>query len=54
MKLLADECCAAPLVKLLRDEGHNVLYVMENMRGTTDAEILNLAHKEQRIPANRR
>lgn len=40
MKLLADECCDAGLVKALRDEGYDVTYVLESMRGASDIEVL--------------
>jgi predicted nuclease of predicted toxin-antitoxin system len=49
MKFLADECCDAALVRALRADGHNVLYVMESMRGATDEEILSRAFAEDRI-----
>jgi len=49
MKFLADECCDAALVRALRADGHNVLYVMESMRGATDEEILSRAFAEDRV-----
>ena len=41
MKLLADECCYAALVAALRLDGHDVLFVVDSLRGSTDDEILN-------------
>ena len=39
MRFLADECCDAALVDALRDDGHDVLYAVESLRGATDDEI---------------
>ena len=49
MKFLADECCDAGLVKSLRDNGHDVLYIMEEKPGATDEEVLLLALDNNRI-----
>lgn len=49
MKFLVDECADAQLVEFLRAKGHDVLYVMESMRGETDDVILATAYQEQRI-----
>ena len=49
MKLLADECCDAGLVKALRDEGYDVTYVLESMCGASDLEVLQQAWNEKRI-----
>ena len=49
MKFLADECCEASLIAHLRKDGHDVVYVLESMRGATDAEILRRAFEEKRI-----
>lgn len=49
MKFLADECCDAELVSLLRSEGHDVLYVMEFEPGALDKEVLEKAFTEERI-----
>lgn len=49
MKFLVDECADEQLVEHLRANGHDVLYVMETMRGATDDVILNRAYQEQRI-----
>ncbi len=40
MRFLADECCDAALVDALRDDGHDVLYAIEALRGATDDDIL--------------
>ena len=49
MKLLADECCDASLVQALRDDGHDVLYAADSLRGLPDTEVLGRAHAEQRL-----
>jgi predicted nuclease of predicted toxin-antitoxin system len=49
MKFLADECCEAPLVQALRDEGHDVLYAQESLRAATDDQLLHLALAQNRI-----
>ncbi|MEZ4663521.1 MAG: DUF5615 family PIN-like protein [Caldilineaceae bacterium] len=49
MRLLADECADTQLVEFLRTQGHDVLYVMEVMRGETDGAILAKAYAEERI-----
>jgi hypothetical protein len=43
MRFLADECCDEGLVSALRADGHDVLYVLEVMRGATDDVILERA-----------
>lgn len=49
MKFLADECCDADLVSLLRSEGYDVAYVMEFQPGALDKEVLEKAFAEDRI-----
>ncbi|CAN5510116.1 hypothetical protein BH23BAC4_BH23BAC4_14210 [soil metagenome] len=49
MRLLADECCDAPLVKALLDEGHDVAYVLTEMPGALDREVLKRAYMERRV-----
>lgn len=49
MKFLADECCNAGLVSLLRSDGHDVLYVSEIKPGALDNEVLEKAFTEDRI-----
>ena len=49
MRLLADECCDAPLVDALRAGDHDVLYAVETLRGLSDNEILDRAFSEQRL-----
>lgn len=49
MNFLADECCDAPLVEALRIDGHDVLYVIETLRGEPDKKILDRAFNENCI-----
>jgi predicted nuclease of predicted toxin-antitoxin system len=49
VKLLADECCDAGMVAALREDGHDVLYAMEDLRGASDEEPLALAMAEERL-----
>ena len=47
-RLLADENCPAPSIRLLRARGFDVLSVAEVQPGMTDVEVLQLASSEQR------
>ena len=49
MRFPADECCDAALVGALRDDGHDVLYAVESLRGVTDDEVLHQAFSERRV-----
>ncbi|MCL0079971.1 DUF5615 family PIN-like protein [Dehalococcoidia bacterium] len=49
MKFVADECCDAGLVSLLRSDGHEVVYVKEFRPGALDKEVLEKAFAEERI-----
>lgn len=40
MKFLADECCDSGLVASLRDDGHDVAYVIEGKTGISDDDVL--------------
>lgn len=48
MRLLADENIPAPLVKTLRQQGIDLLYVAELHSGLSDADVLALPAKEGR------
>ena len=48
MRFLADECCDTGLVASLRDDGHDVLYILEENPGVSDDEILLDAYNEGR------
>ena len=49
MRFLADECFDHGLVGILRNEGYDVLCVLESKRGATDDDVLALAFDERRI-----
>jgi len=49
VRFLADECCDAGLIDALRDDGHDVLYATESLRGETDEALLRRAFVESRI-----
>jgi predicted nuclease of predicted toxin-antitoxin system len=49
MKFLADECCDLSTVDLLRDEGHDVIYIPENEPGISDSAVLLKSFKQNRI-----
>jgi len=49
VRWLADECVDAPLIRQLRDAGHDVAYIVEGDAGATDAEIISRAHAESRL-----
>jgi predicted nuclease of predicted toxin-antitoxin system len=49
VRWLADECVAAPLVASLRAAGHDVLYVVEAAAGLSDADVIALALRENRL-----
>jgi len=52
MNLLADECCDAAMVEALRADGHDLLYVLESLRGAPDEEVLARAFSEGRLLIN--
>lgn len=49
MRFLADENVPLPSITLLRQSGHNVLAVSEDLSGAADAAVLERAVVEQRI-----
>lgn len=49
MRWLVDECVDAELVKRLRQEGHDVVYVAADGSGSTDPQVLLRAREEERI-----
>jgi len=48
MKILADENISRLLVERLRQEGHEVLYIMEIARGSKDSTVLEMASQRER------
>jgi len=51
MRILANENFPGPVVRALRELGHDVLWVKEIMRGAGDVEVLSRARAERRILA---
>jgi predicted nuclease of predicted toxin-antitoxin system len=49
MRLLADECCHVELVKILRDHGHDVVYIAEAQPSIVDTDVLSLATSLSRV-----
>lgn len=49
MRLLADEGVDAAIVALLREDGHDVVYVAELFPGITDEAVLELANGDERV-----
>jgi len=49
VKLLADECCPARIVRALRDVGFDVIYIFETARGSSDEQVASMAIAENRI-----
>lgn len=49
MNFLADESCAGPVVRALREAGHDVVAIAEVASGATDDEVLERALKEKRV-----
>jgi|SRR5579875_1184038 len=55
MNFVADESCAGPVIRALREAGHNVVAIAEVAKGATDEEVLERALNEKRtlIPEDR-
>lgn len=49
MKFLADECCDVVIVEGLRQDGHDVFFVAESMRGAKDQVVLQTGADQSRI-----
>src|SRR5258707_7461184 len=49
MNFLADESCAGPVVRALREAGHDVVAIAEVARGATDQQVLERALNEKRV-----
>ena len=49
MNFLADESCAGPVVRTLREAGHDVVAIAEVARGATDEQVLELALNEKLV-----
>jgi predicted nuclease of predicted toxin-antitoxin system len=49
MRLLANENIPFDLVRALREDGHDVLWIRNEAPGSADSEVLALAQEEERI-----
>ncbi len=49
MNFTADESCAGPVIRALRDAGHDVVAIAEVARGATDEQVLERALNENRV-----
>jgi|SRR5258706_15625911 len=49
MNFMADESCAGPVIRALRDAGHDVVAIAEVARGATDEQVLERALNEKRV-----
>ncbi len=49
MNFLADESCAGPVIRALREAGHDVVAISEVAAGTADDEVLERALNEKRV-----
>ena len=49
MRWLVDECVDAALVDLLRQSGHEALYVSEISPRATDIDVMNRAERDHRL-----
>jgi predicted nuclease of predicted toxin-antitoxin system len=49
MNFLADESCAGPVIRALRETGHDVVAIAEVAKGATDEQVLERAVNEKRV-----
>jgi predicted nuclease of predicted toxin-antitoxin system len=49
MNFLADESCAGPVIRALREAGHDVVAISEVAAGAADDEVLERALNEKRV-----
>jgi predicted nuclease of predicted toxin-antitoxin system len=49
MRWLVDECVSAGIVRALRDDEHDVIYVAEDAPAAEDIDLLEYALHEQRL-----
>ena len=49
MKFLADESCAGPVIRALRDAGHDVTAIAEVAQGAADEVVMGRALGERRV-----
>jgi predicted nuclease of predicted toxin-antitoxin system len=49
MNFVADQSCAAPVIRALRQAGHEVAAIAEVAPGATDDQVLERARNEKRV-----
>jgi len=49
MNFLADESCAGPVIRALREAGHDVVAISEVAKGAKDEDVLERALNEKRV-----
>ena len=49
MNFVADESCAMPVIRALREAGHDVVAIVEVARGASDDQVLERATEEKRV-----
>ena len=49
MNFVADESCAGPVIRALREAGHDVIAIAEVAKGATDDQVLARALDEKRV-----
>ncbi len=49
MNFLADESCAGPVIRALREAGHDVVAIVEVAKGATDEQVLERALNDKRV-----
>jgi predicted nuclease of predicted toxin-antitoxin system len=49
MDFVADESCAGPVIRALREAGHDLVAIAEVAKGATDEQVLELAVKQKRV-----
>ena len=53
MNFVADESCAMPVIRALREAGHDVLSIAEVAKGATDYQVLEEALKKSACSSQR-
>jgi len=49
MEFVADESCAGPVIRALREAGHDVVAIAEVASGAPDEQVLERALKDERV-----
>lgn len=49
MELVADESCAGPVIRALREAGHDVIAIAETARGASDEAVIGRAFAQGRV-----